>query len=874
MPDPSIEQQLREMNAALIVSSIHQHELTEAAQKAEKTIRERDERLSEEAHSLSLLNEASSRLWRAKTMQEGLDEILNSVIVLLGADMGSIKILDTSGRTPAALVHKGFLADSIGISADFATQTSGRVVIEDVDAPGVVESIRLHAHQAGYRALQSTPLVAHDGTFLGLLSTFFRATHRPTEQDFRRLDLYVRQAAACLVRHQTEEALERELEATRQLQKLGTLIVGEENLTVLYNQIIQTASTLLDSNFASMQLWDEERGSLEMIASFGFNAEFEQLFKWVTPESNTTCAMALREGRRIFAPDYATFQGIAGTPECDALLSMGVRASQSSPLRSRSDRLLGMISTHWSEPHTPTEQDFLLMDLLARQAADLIDRKQFDDALVASERWRRQALDAANLGTWNLDPATSLFTSDARFKAIFGSTVEGRTKDQAIATMHPGDQERVNRAVLAAMSPEERAPYDIEYRVVHADGSTKWVLAKGGAGFVDTSDGARLESFAGTIEDITYRKGVEEALKESEDRFRFMAESMPQKIFTANVDGEFTYLNPQWSEFTGLSNDAIHASGWQLFIHPAELVENLEVWQDSIQTGKSFQLEHRFRRADGKFRWHISRAEPMRNEEGNIVMWVGSNTDVDDVKRADEAMRERLELEVQQRTAELLETNEQLQGFTYSVAHDLRQQIRGISSNASILLIDSRDALDTESCGTLNRLVDSSIRLAKLVDDLLIYARLGRQEPSRVELDMTAMVNEVAAFLVERGACGSTAQFRIAKDMSAQGDPQLIRVVVENLLDNACKYSSENENSVIEFDRSGDAFFVRDNGIGFDMQYGEELFQPFERLHPESAYAGTGIGLANVKRIIEKHGGKVWAEGKPGKGATFHFNLP
>jgi len=189
-------------------------------------------------------------------------------------------------------------------------------------------------------------------------------------------------------------------------------------------------------------------------------------------------------------------------------------------------------------------------------------------------------------------------------------------------------------------------------------------------------------------------------------------------------------------------------------------------------------------------------------------------------------------------------------------------------------MLESLDALSPESLQTLYRLVGSAKKLATLVDDLLTYARLGRQEPSKESFDLTALTEEIAKFLVENGKCRKCTQFKIAQGLVGHGDPLLIRIVLENLLDNACKYSVETEDPVIEVDRKVEGFFVRDNGIGFDMRFYDKLFQPFERLHNESVYPGTGIGLANVKRIVDKHGGKVWAEGEPGKGATVFFHLP
>lgn len=373
--------------------------------------------------------------------------------------------------------------------------------------------------------------------------------------------------------------------------------------------------------------------------------------------------------------------------------------------------------------------------------------------------------------------------------------------------------------------------------------------------------------------DLTDRKANEEALVRSEARFRLMAETMPQKIYTTDAQGHLTYMNPQWAGFSGVAYEELTTNGFSQILHPDDLEETLGIWRHSIESGQQFLLEHRLRRADGQYRWHISRALPMRVEGTLISLWVGSATDVHDIKEADEAMRALLEDEVSMRTAELLASNEQLQGFTYSVAHDLRQHIRGINSNASILLTDAIHILNVEDRQTLDRLLTSSRGLAALVEDLLAYARLGRQEPQKTTFDFSEMAWEVAAFLFERGECSPATTFVIQPGLMARGDLLLIRIVLENLIGNACKYSSLTEHPVIEIGHGAHGFFVRDNGVGFDMLFQHKLFQPFERLQADLPYPGTGIGLANVRRIVEKHGGKVSAEGEPGKGATFYFSL-
>jgi light-regulated signal transduction histidine kinase (bacteriophytochrome) len=242
-------------------------------------------------------------------------------------------------------------------------------------------------------------------------------------------------------------------------------------------------------------------------------------------------------------------------------------------------------------------------------------------------------------------------------------------------------------------------------------------------------------------------------------------------------------------------------------------------------------------------------------------------------RRSVEVLADELETRVSQRTAELLHANEQLQGFTYSVAHDLRQQIRGISINASIVLADAGDSLDEQTKIDLNRMAKAAEQLSRLVDDLLGYAKLSRLDPTINQVDLTTLAREVKHHVLEDAHGDRIPDFRIQENLGGVGDPMMLRLVLENLFSNALKYSAKEHAPLIEFGKGEQGFFVRDNGIGFDMKFSHKLFEPFERLHRPDEFSGTGIGLANVRRIIEKHGGKVWAESSPGSGATFYFTL-
>lgn len=247
-----------------------------------------------------------------------------------------------------------------------------------------------------------------------------------------------------------------------------------------------------------------------------------------------------------------------------------------------------------------------------------------------------------------------------------------------------------------------------------------------------------------------------------------------------------------------------------------------------------------------------------------------------EVREALEALRQaNLELEsrVQERTVDLMAKIAELEGFTYSISHDMRTPLRSIVSNARIVLEEEGDRVSAHGRDGLERLAASALKMARLIDDLLQFARIGGQVPSREECDLSELAERTAAEILQSDP-HYEGTVTVTPGLVAQCDARLTGLIVHNLIENAFKYRKPGLPARIEVGKREDGvFYVRDQGIGFDMRFEHKLFALFERLHRDVEYPGTGIGLANVKRVVERHGGRTWAESKPGEGATFFFTL-
>lgn len=372
---------------------------------------------------------------------------------------------------------------------------------------------------------------------------------------------------------------------------------------------------------------------------------------------------------------------------------------------------------------------------------------------------------------------------------------------------------------------------------------------------------ARLEEAEETIDAI--RSGAVDALivhgengdhvftlQGADEPYRIFVEQMREGAVTLDESGTILYCNRSFSEMLGEPLEKVMGTKFHQYLSPDS---PLDVEVSSLPA--------------------MGRVETRLHCGDRSVPVVCSTTPVDIDGPAAYAVTLTDLTEQKEHEAQLVKATAELEGFCYSVSHDMRAPLRSMISAAHMAIEDYGSLLPAQGQADLQRISSSANHLGQLIDDLLTYSRLSRQGVDRQEIDLSLVARQVARSIHLTGT--SEIEWVIEPDLQAEGDPRLIEMALVNLFSNSAKFAGKCSPARIHFGKDPEkgAFFVRDNGIGFDMQYVNKLFMPFERLHRQQDYPGTGIGLANVKRIINRHGGTVWAEGEEGKGATFFFTL-
>ncbi|MCO5097690.1 MAG: PAS domain S-box protein [Rhodocyclaceae bacterium] len=389
------------------------------------------------------------------------------------------------------------------------------------------------------------------------------------------------------------------------------------------------------------------------------------------------------------------------------------------------------------------------------------------------------------------------------------------------------------------------------------------------------------ECVLNSAHDITELRRTEDALRKNEarlqeaqriGRFGSWELDLPSRMFT-------------WSEEiahifeTTMPSDSVSYEAFLSNIHPEDRALFDKDFVHTIAEGKSNQFTYRLCMPDGRIKFVHVRAETLLDADGKPVKVIGTTQDITEQQLAQQEIHRLnadLETRVRERTAELQSANKELESFAYSISHDLRAPLRGIDGFSHLLAEEYGERLDALGHSYLERVRAAAQRMGALIDDILELSRVTRMGMQRMRVDLSQLALE-AAEERSRASPGHAVEFSIQPGCFASGDPQLLRVLMQNLIENAWKYSSREPAPQIAFGsetQDGEiAFFVRDNGVGFDMKYAGRLFTPFQRLHKPEEFEGTGIGLATVARVVHRHGGRVWVESAVGAGTTLRFTL-
>ncbi|WP_234418989.1 sensor histidine kinase [Parazoarcus communis] len=379
---------------------------------------------------------------------------------------------------------------------------------------------------------------------------------------------------------------------------------------------------------------------------------------------------------------------------------------------------------------------------------------------------------------------------------------------------------------------------------------------------------------------VTSRVSAERALNESEQRYHDVVESVIEVIFQTDPDGRLSFLNGVWHRLTGHTIERSLGRPFTDFLHPDDC-PGVRHMLAQIMSGEISECtcQTRLRTRKGEIRWIEASGRPLIGSNGEIRGIAGTLDDISSRKVAELTLKnvnQELESRVRLRTAEMEAANRELEAFSYSVSHDLRAPLRAIDGFARILEEDLSGQLTPATTNYIERIRRATHRMAHLIDALIELARLTRQSVHKEAVNLSELalqiIDEIRSEEPERKV-----EFEVTREMTVSADRVLVRVMLENLLRNAWKFSAGKPDAKISFGVSLEGerrvFCVEDNGAGFDMAFAASLFRPFSRLHNSAEFAGTGIGLATVQRIIQRHGGSIRAEAEPGRGARFFFTL-
>lgn len=516
-------------------------------------------------------------------------------------------------------------------------------------------------------------------------------------------------------------------------------------------------------------------------------------------------------------------------------------------------QMIDVVSTH--------EFALIMKDGSWRQIENSERRKSMEMALEAEEKYQR-VVGNIRVAVYSALPderSTTVLLSD-KIEQITGYTAKEFLDDpELFATMIvPEDREIVWASIREHRA--KKGPLKVQYRIRTKSGDLRWVKDEAVPVLDESGNIVRIDGF---VENVTDYKELEEALAGSEERYKLAQKAANMGSWDLQISTGKLLWSDEIEPIFGFGAGQFSRTyeGFLSCVHPDDRKLVTESVQACLEGRKEYDLEHRIQRPDGTVRWVSEKGDVIRDSQGRPIRMVGIVHDVTKNKLD--------ELRIRQLNAEL-------EAFAYSVSHDLRAPLRRIDGFSDILQKDNEGKLNEESRRHIERIRASVKKMETLIDDVLRLSRLTTAVMEVQEVDLAKLASQTVDDL-KSSTPDRSVKVDIHEDLKAKGDPNLLKMAIDNLIGNAWKFTGTRREATIEFGAltvdGQKAFYVKDNGVGFDMAHASKLFDPFQRLHDESEFPGSGIGLAIVKRIVTRHGGRIWAESEDGKGATFYFTL-
>ena len=657
----------------------------------------------------------------------------------------------------------------------------------------------------------------------------------------------------------------------KSLEALKNIAAGVSTQTgeAFFQQLIQRLAALFNVNYAYLGLLD--KSDPEIINTFVFYDHGNIVKNFSFPAENTPCAEVLKKKLCVYPDNLQQL-----FPHAEFLKAKSAVSYLGISLVDSKDQPLGLIAVLNTQPMTDVEQMQDVLQIFAARAAAEIERLDSEQQLRNAQQKLSLHVQQTPLGVIEWDTDFRVRDWNPAAERIFGYL-------KAEALGHHARDLIVPSAVATHVD-------EIWKNLLHQKGGTRSTnenVTKEGhtimCEWYNTpliAEGGQVIGVASLVDDVTERlKAQEELLKHRNRLEELVAErtievreqariidQIHDSVISTDLDGVIT----------GWNNGAVQLYGYQPeeaigqninFLYPVEEHSTLQESIDSLRQHGEYEREVKLSKKNGEDLFvHLS-LSMLYHENGKPRGMIGYSIDITDRKRAQENIgKQKYKLEA---------TNKELEAFSYSVSHDLRAPLRALHGFSQALQEDYANKLDDEGRDYLARIQANALRMSELIDDLLKLSRLGREKLTVTPVDLSHLVYEVMenqrAHYPDRNI-----DFQLQFDGRVYGDPRLLRIAIENLVDNALKYTRNVAQPHIEFGKtqqgSETVYFIRDNGTGFNMQYVDKLFGVFQRLHG-SDYEGTGIGLATVRRIFQRHEGRIWAEAEPGKGATFYFTL-